>query len=70
MTNSSGKASNFVGCARPRTRGSVPSPRPVTPEEFLGSPYFVAEALKAFERGIRKAVAEDEARKKSAPAPR
>jgi hypothetical protein len=42
----------------------------VTTEEFLGSPYFVAAALKAFERGIRKAVAEDEAREKSAPAPR
>jgi hypothetical protein len=70
MTNSSGKASNFVGCARPRIRGDGTDPRPVTPEEFLGSPYFIAAALKAFERGILKAVAEDEARKKSAPVPR
>jgi hypothetical protein len=69
MSDFSGTPSNSVTPSAPRVSETVFSSHPRTVEEFFGSPFFVAEALKAFERAVRKAVAEDQTRKENCPAP-
>jgi hypothetical protein len=69
MSDLSGIRSNSVSLPTPSVSGSVLSSRLRTVEEFFGSPFFIAEALKAFERAVRKAVAEDQIRKEGPPAP-